>query len=172
VQVLDPPTRYNARLGAQHHEQGEASASTGAGKDAPPNSDFTDLERELLPPSQEEPVEPHEAAEHVLPPVVMCTPGAYGHANVGEASAYDGRLSSVEGGDGSEASSDKEDFYSATLSDDAEGWPPELLHRPLQRHQRCRRRRSNATQGEHNGGEGTYSGGGAMDATAGREEDT
>jgi hypothetical protein len=34
----------------------------------------------------------------------------------------------VEGGDGSEASTDEEDFYSTALSDDAEGWPPELLH--------------------------------------------
>jgi hypothetical protein len=60
--------------------------------------------------------------------VVVCTPASYAHANVGEPSAYDGRSSSVEGGDGSEASTDEEDFYSTALSDDAEGWPPELLH--------------------------------------------
>jgi hypothetical protein len=133
---LDPPIKRSARLAAQHCEVEEASASTGAGEDALPNSDFTGLERELPLPFQEEEVEPGEAAEHVAPHVLLYTPVAYTLMNMGEGSAFNGRSSSMEGGDSSQESSDEDDFYNVGLSEDAKGWPPELLHRPRQRRQK------------------------------------
>jgi hypothetical protein len=113
-----------------------------------PNSDFTASEHEPPPPSQEQEVQSGKATQHVAPPVLVSTLPAYTHVERREGSAYEGRSSSVEGGDGSQELNDEDDFYGTSLSKDTKGWPLELLHRPWKRRHKCWRRRSTAVEGE------------------------